>query len=201
MSDERGDEDLPEDFLRLRPHPLSPPPRPPFLPIFITTAPGPVRTLIEGLRRPSPQRARQESRAASVPAVVSRADSNSISPTQRGEERTLLRRVLHAAYQSSVINLETNCRSPRRPIAERCNGPAMKGVDGTVRRRRAARSAGGGEGNSAANGHRKANNNNNYLIRVDGGEERSGGKDEDLREFVISVMGCSTRVTCRLRLN
>lgn len=90
----------------------------------------------------SPQRARQESRAAS--AVVPRVDYNLISPTKEREHRCAAFCTL-PAYQSSVINLETNCRSPRRPIAERCNGPAMKGVDGTVRCRR------GAGGNSAAN--------------------------------------------------
>lgn len=92
----------------------------------------------------SPQRARQESRAASAPAVVPRVDYNSISPTKEREHCCAAFCTL-PAYQSSVINLETNCRSPRRPIAERCNGPAMKGVDGTVRCRW------GAGGNSAAN--------------------------------------------------
>lgn len=132
LSDERGDGDLPEDFLRLQP----PSSFPPFFRNLLQPRLGPFAPLSKASAGPL-RNARVKSRGpASGPAVVPRVDSNSISPTQRGEERTLPRRVLHAAYQSSVINLETNCRSPRRPIAERCNGPAMKGVDGTARRRR-----------------------------------------------------------------
>lgn len=184
----------------------------PFLSIFITTAPGPRSHPYRG-PPPAPSATRgvksRGPRARGARAVVPRVDSNSISPTQprRGErEHCCAAFCTLPAYQSSVINLETNCRSPRRPIAERCNGPAMKGVDGTVRRRRAARSGGRKGTGIVQRTGRKANNNNNYLIRVDGGEERRGrgergGRGRDLREFVISVMGCSTRVTCRPRLN
>lgn len=115
-SDERGDDDLSEDFLRLRPHP----PSLPFLSIFIIerTAPGPVRTLIGDLRRPPSQHARQDSRAASGPAVVPRVDSNSISPTQHGGERTLLYRVLHAARLSVIGNKFRN-KLPVTPATHR----------------------------------------------------------------------------------
>lgn len=50
----------------------------------------------------------------------------------------------------------------------------MKGVDGTVRRRRAARSGGRKGTGIVQRTGRKANNNNNYLIRVDGGEGKTG---------------------------
>lgn len=50
----------------------------------------------------------------------------------------MLRRVLHAARLSVIGNKFRNKLpvTPATHLAERCNGPAMKGVDGTVRRLR-----------------------------------------------------------------
>jgi len=90
--------------------------------------------------------------------------------TKKLQRRAALR------YQSSVINLETNCRSPRATHrAERRARKRERERERESERRERGRegvegveapwSTDGGTGGTADAG-RKANNNNNYLIRV-----------------------------------
>lgn len=150
-------------------------------------------------RRPSVTRAsRVESRERPGP-MVPRADSNSISHRRSTEEKKGEEEEKEAfahctlpAYISVIGNKFRN----KLPVTSTTHREKARWI-----RRGRDWSIAGGIGQRTS---RKANNNNNYLIRVDGREKerkRGEGRGRAYAKFVISVMGCSTRVTCRPALN